>query len=220
MSEIVRKTDFAKYLGVVPSRITQYLRMGLPVRRDGKIDIALATEWMRDNLASKNQARHLGKGVSKIFDDRAAGREASSAGGAKATVAPRAAAESISESDDLGEAAECLLSSGERPMLDHADAVKKKENYLALLRELEYDRESGKVVEVSEQTRLVAEKFAIVRNHLLSIPARSAARIVLLRDPQEAQDYLAGLIAEALEELSSAARTRAAELTRLSHDRR
>lgn len=87
-------------------------------------------------------------------------------------------------------------------MLSHAQAVQKKENYLALLRELEYDREVGKVVEIDAVVSLVAAQFATVRTRLLAIPSKVASRIALIQTPEEARALVEAEITEALKELA------------------
>ena len=77
-----------------------------------------------------------------------------------------------------------------------------KEKYLGLLNQLEYDRESGLVVEVAEVTQAVGAEYAKVRTRLLSIPAEHAPRIHRMKTVTEVQDILQELITEALEELT------------------
>ena len=86
--------------------------------------------------------------------------------------------------------------------LAHADAVAKKENFLALLRELEYDRESGAVVAIDDVVSEVVEQLARVRTKLLGIPTKVAGRLALLKSAGEVEAFLTEEIALALKELT------------------
>lgn len=107
----------------------------------------------------------------------------------------------------LESAATALLETGARPMVSHAEALRRKENYLALLKELEYDRDSGAVVEVAEVAKQVSAEYAVVRAKLIGIPARVAGRIAALRSPEEIKALLDGAISEALAGLTLDTRT-------------
>ncbi|ASW00147.1 hypothetical protein [Paraburkholderia aromaticivorans] len=77
-----------------------------------------------------------------------------------------------------------------------------KENYLGLKAQLEYDRESGLVIDVAEVAKAVGNEYAKVRTRLLSIPAEQAPRLHRCKTPAELQDMLQEVITEALEELT------------------
>jgi len=59
-------------------------------------------------------------------------------------------------------------------MLPRADADRRKANYDALLRELEYETKNGAVVSVAEVAAAVGAEYAQVRTRLLAIPAEQA----------------------------------------------
>jgi hypothetical protein len=86
--------------------------------------------------------------------------------------------------------------------LSLAEAERLKENYLALLRQLEYDIKSGQVVLVAEVVKAVAAEYAKVRTRLLAIPAEQAPRLHQCQTVAEVQDLLQAVVAEALEELT------------------
>ena len=48
-SEIITKSELARRLRVTPSRVSQYLAAGMPVRRDGKLAYVQALQWIREN---------------------------------------------------------------------------------------------------------------------------------------------------------------------------
>jgi len=51
MDNIVSKTQFAAALGITPGRVSQLIKAGLPVRADGKLDLAAASAWYRQRVA-------------------------------------------------------------------------------------------------------------------------------------------------------------------------
>jgi hypothetical protein len=84
----------------------------------------------------------------------------------------------------------------------HPEAERIKENYIALLRQLEFDTKSGAVVLVADVAKAVGAEYAKVRTRLLSIPAEQAPRIQRLKTVAEVEDTLRSIITEALEELT------------------
>ena len=105
-------------------------------------------------------------------------------------------------SEPVDEAADRIINDGSFVLLSKAEAEAKKENYLALLRQLEYDRESGSVVAVADVAQKVANEYALVRNRLLSIPSRVAPRIAVIKSPEEVKAILESEISQALQELA------------------
>jgi hypothetical protein len=87
-------------------------------------------------------------------------------------------------------------------LLSEADAQTLKENYLARLRQLEYDTKAGQVVLIREVVEAVGAEYARVRTRLLAIPAEQAPRLAQLKTVPEIQDALMRMIVEALEELT------------------
>lgn len=87
-------------------------------------------------------------------------------------------------------------------LLSIADAEKMKENYLARLRQLEYDTKAGAVVPAADGVELVTKEYAAVRSRLLAIPAELAPRLHRLKTLPEIQAALSAAVTEALEELT------------------
>lgn len=50
MAPVLTKSAFAKARGVDATRVSQWVAAGLPVRRDGKIDVAAGEAWIAENL--------------------------------------------------------------------------------------------------------------------------------------------------------------------------
>jgi hypothetical protein len=133
-------------------------------------------------------------------------RDANSANGTvrKPDETPEEAAERI------------VLAEGHAPY-SLAEAERIKENFLAKLKELEFDLKSGEVVRVADVMKVVATQYAIVRNRMLSIPAEVAPRAAMLTSPQEVQAFVQAEIVEALEALALDLATSADGLRRALH---
>lgn len=87
---------------------------------------------------------------------------------------------------------------------DLNEARRVKENYLALLNQLEYDQKSGAVVAVADVAKVVSEQLARVRTRLLAIPSECAPQAHRMKTVPEVQEAIRSAVTEALEELTSA----------------
>jgi phage terminase Nu1 subunit (DNA packaging protein) len=58
----------ARHIGVTPQRVGQYCARGLPVRADGKIDLAEALAWIKDN--GRPQGAFQDRGVVRVSSRR------------------------------------------------------------------------------------------------------------------------------------------------------
>lgn len=83
-----------------------------------------------------------------------------------------------------------------------AEAERVKENYAALLKQLEYDRESGLVVEIDDVAIAIAGEYAIVRNKLLDVGTKVAPKAAVLKSAEEIKALIDAAVVEALEELT------------------
>lgn len=108
----------------------------------------------------------------------------------------------LSENESPEQAADRIVRREGRAPYDHAEAVRIKENYLALLRQLEYDRESGAVVAVEDVGSAVAAEYAVIRNNILGLPAKAAPRLAMLRSANEVKALLEAEITKILEDLT------------------
>ncbi|HHT8903050.1 TPA: hypothetical protein ACT5CR_006037 [Burkholderia cenocepacia] len=122
-------------------------------------------------------------------------------GNKRKSVTQAASEVTLKSGESADEAAERILT-GNVQLLDFDEARCFKENYLGLKAQLEYDRDSGLVVDVSEVAKAVGTEYAKVRTRLLSIPAEQAPRLHRCKTPAELQDMLQEVITEALEELT------------------
>lgn len=167
--------EFARRAGCSHTLVQNALKTGhLKARADGTLDPALVSSgW------------------------RAANRRAAPA---PATAGPDAVATAPGEAP--AEAVERILAAaGVR--WSQAEAERVKENYLALLRQLEYDTKAGAVVPIESVAGKVGAEYARVRTRLLAIPAEQAPRLHRCKTIPELQDALMEVIVEALQELTA-----------------
>lgn len=122
-------------------------------------------------------------------------------GNKRKTVTQAASEVTLAPGESADDAAGRILTGGVE-LLNFDEARCFKENYLGLKAQLEYDRDSGLVIDVAEVAKAVGNEYAKVRTRLLSIPAEQAPRLHRCKTPAELQDMLQEVITEALEELT------------------
>lgn len=214
------QAEFAKRRGVSQARVSQWKTQGLVIiADDGKVDVE-QSEWL---LADRPRVKRGGvvkqppadippverkkPGPKPKPKPRAEPRAVVPVSvDAGAIVEPPRPAEAAPDSaEPLADAAmraiEGIVKQG-GTLWTHAEAARIKENYLAKLRELEYDVKSGAVVEVAEVGKKVAAEYAAVRAGVLSVPSKLAPKLALVRTAEEIRDLLSVAIGEALEALT------------------
>jgi hypothetical protein len=185
----IRIPEFARRDGCSAPLVRRAVIRGiLPQNADGTIDPALVgTGWREGNRNPGKAANHRARS--------AAGRVPNGRPG----TAEAAATDALDGEANLA-AAEALMR--DNGLLSIRDAERLKENYVARLRQLEYDCKSGTVSPNADILAAVAAEYAAVRSALLAIPAEQAPRIHRCRTVAEVQDLLAGLITATLEHLT------------------
>lgn len=186
MADGISIREFARREGCSDTLVRKGLKSGhIKAFGDGTLDPALVgTGWRKGNRAGANAANQSANPEEKGSQgSRPANPDVAKAG------------------ENPAEAAERIVAAGGATM-DLGEAERVKENYLALLRQLEYDQKSGAVVPVSEVSAAVADEYAKVRTRLLAIPAEQAPRLHRCKTVVEVQEALRSIITEALEELS------------------
>lgn len=111
------------------------------------------------------------------------------------------APDSPTDSDPALDALSERLARGD--LLTWSEAQRVKENYLARLRQVEFEHKSGRLVEVGAVADLYSRELAKVRNRLLAIPTHVGQRATPDAGKAAVADLVHELIIEALEELSS-----------------
>jgi hypothetical protein len=90
-----------------------------------------------------------------------------------------------------------------------ADAVLRKERALARLREIEVDRELGRVCEVDRVLTEVANEYSAVRNKLLGVGAETAVRLAACNNAETCKSIVDQAVHRAMIDLAESAETRA-----------
>lgn len=177
-TKTVSQAEFARLKDVSRKTVTQWKAKGLlSMTPDGMVKVE-ESEWLLADRPSNNRG-----GTIKAH-------QSGSARGAEA-ARPSETPEQIAE--------RVVLQDGNAPHT-HAEAARIKENYLALLRQLEYDQKRGAVVPIEDVAKTVEREYSTVRERLLSIPGKLAAKLVG-RDRAAIDMALSQEINEALDEL-------------------
>ncbi|WP_250538690.1 MULTISPECIES: hypothetical protein [unclassified Caballeronia] len=184
----MKQSEFAVLHGVSRKTVTKWKERGWLVFAGDEVDVdasnALLKKYRRDGTPAVTQT------VTQAPQ-----------GNKRKTVTQAASEVTLGAREDASDAADRILS-GNVELLDFDDARTFKENYLGLKAQLEYDRDSGLVIDVAEVAKAVGTEYAKVRTRLLSIPAEQAPRLHRCKTPAELQDMLQEVITEALEELT------------------
>ncbi|OJA82920.1 hypothetical protein BGV71_14210 [Burkholderia ubonensis] len=184
----MNQSEFAALHGVSRKTVTKWKERGWLVFAGDEVNVEesnkLLKRYRRDGAPAVTQ------GVTQPPE-----------GNKRKTVTQAASEVTLRSGESADEAAERILT-GSVELLDFDEARCFKENYLGLKAQLEYDRDSGLVVDVSEVAKAVGTEYAKVRTRLLSIPAEQAPRLHRCKTPAELQDMLQEVITEALEELT------------------
>ena len=170
--------EFARRDGCDDALVRRALKQGrLKAFDDGSLDEALVgSDWRRTN-------RRADTGADKVRTVR--------------TSAPGVDSADIGDDETPEQAATRIIALSGATM-DVAEAERVKENYLALLRQLEYDQKSGAVVPIADVARVMGEAYAQVRTRLLSIPAEHAPRLHRLKTVAELEEGLRATMTRAL----------------------
>ena len=60
MAEHMTKSAFARHLGVTPARVSHYVKSGMPVTDEGRVDPVVANAWVSENIARPNDGGDSG----------------------------------------------------------------------------------------------------------------------------------------------------------------
>lgn len=184
----MKQSEFAVLHGVSRKTVTKWKERGWLVFAGDEVDVdasnALLKKYRRDGVPAVTQA----------VTQEAQGNK-------RKTVTQAASEVTLGAREDAADVADRILS-GNVQLLAFDEARCFKENYLGLKAQLEYDRDSGLVIDVAEVAKAVGTEYAKVRTRLLSIPAEQAPRLHRCKTPAELQDMLQEVITEALEELT------------------
>ncbi len=157
---------------------------------DGSLDPALAgTPWRKSNMAAganppganrrtAGTKRRTAAAVTRTAIAAASKHDADKAAPGADTTRPNAdTAASVDEALRLFEQQAAAVTERVLNGASYSDALRIKENYLALLRQLEYSIKAGAVIDLAAAEETVFELFRGVRDAWLNWPARVAPLI-------------------------------------------
>ena len=153
MKQGISIREFARRENVSDTLVRKALKLNrLEAFEDGSLNPELVgSNWREGNAKSANSANPVVR------------------------TAPRgshAANPSPVDSETLEEEAARLLESGGEANHAYAEALRRKENYLALLRQLEYENKSGSLVELEVAEKILFEQARASRDAWLNWPTR------------------------------------------------
>lgn len=170
--------EFARLDGCNDRLVRRGIEQGrLPAYPDGTVDAALAgTAWRKSNAASAANPSGANRRTAKGNADTAARADKRPRNADKATQHADTAA-SVDEALRMFEQQAAAVTERVLNGASYADALRIKENYLALLRQLEYSIKSGAVIDLADAEQTAFEIFRGVRDAWLNWPARVAPLI-------------------------------------------
>lgn len=188
----MNQSEFAALHDVSRKTVTKWKERGWLVFAGNEIDV---------DASNANLKRYRRDGAPAVTQSVTKGKQVTPRKSRSRTVTRDDAEVTVRADETPAVAAERILAATGMD-LDFDEARCMKENYLALLNQLEYDQKSGLVVAVADVAKAVGDEYAKVRTKLLAIPAEQAPRIQRLKTVLEVQDALQEMIVHALEELT------------------
>lgn len=165
MNDGISIREFARREAVSDTLVRRAVKQGrIRLSSDKKVDPGLVgSPWREGNAVGQKPAK-------KSANTGANRREQVFApdAGANTSADP---GESI-EDDSIEAMAERLIESGAVGLVTYGQALELKENYLALLRKLEYEQKSGDLVDITIAERALFEGARAARDAWLNWPAR------------------------------------------------
>ena len=104
---------------------------------------------------------------------------------------------------DIDAAVNAILTIDGAELLPRAEAERIKENFSALLKKLQYERESAAVAEIEDVARVIIGEYAIVRSRLAQVGENVAPKLVALQDAALVKEAIDAEVIAALSDLSS-----------------
>ena len=153
MKQGISIREFARRDGVSDTLVRKALKLNrLAAFEDGSLNPELVgSNWREGNAKGANSANPVVRTSPK---------------------GSRTANPSPVDGETLEEEAARLLESGGEAGHAYAEALRRKENYLALLRQLEYENKSGSLVELEVAEKILFEQARASRDAWLNWPTR------------------------------------------------
>lgn len=184
-------SEFARLLGVKPSAVTDLKsRNRLVLTEDGKRVLVTESQQRLRETADPSKAgvvaRHVAARASSLVQGEGVGADGCESGTDGAEVA-----DDTEGGDAKGGAIDGYQSSRAR-----------REHYLALSAQREYEREIGKLMEASEVVAAISTTVATLRTNLERLPDVLGPQLAAEADEGRARSLLTEAIEHALEEAS------------------
>ncbi|TAL89273.1 MAG: hypothetical protein EPN62_08725 [Candidimonas sp.] len=161
MGQGISIREFARREGVSDTLVRKAVKLGrLKAFDDKSMDPALVgTSWCESNAKGANTpanptANPPSRGLHPKVD-----------------VASKNLAGQLQDGESLAAAAKRIAEQGDA-LYDYAEALRRKENYLALLRQLEYEVKSGTLIELAAAKAVFFDDFRAQRDAWLNWPTR------------------------------------------------
>ena len=188
--------EFARREGCSHTLVNRAIKQNrIKQLEDGSLDPTLVgTAWRESNLMGGNKGGNT---------DGNTPAGVSTAAPAKKPVSTPPKLPSSAASDDDSLAAEALnLLKTEGAVLDYAEALRVKENYLAMLRQLEFEQKSGALIELTAAQSILFEAFRAQRDAWLNWPVRIGPMLAAELGIEEADRVTEALTAHVHKQLS------------------
>lgn len=173
MSEGISIREFARREKVSDTAVRKAIKLGkLTAYGDNTIDPNLVgTPWRRSNLAGANQEREPNANQVRSEKKVRSGSQAPKVRTELPAQEPELA-DLMQDGETLEAAADRLVGSGKVPLHSYAEALRRKENYLALLHQLKFEKEAGLLVELPAAERALFEGARAMRDAWLGWPSK------------------------------------------------
>jgi hypothetical protein len=185
---LLKKTEFAKQLGVQPGYVTQLKDAGRLVIVDGKVDVAASLQLIADTEDPGKVGvveRHAGERAQKAL--------------APGPVAATRIDQLIDQSTNRPAMLEDMAGKAGSA---YQQARAMKEKYFAMQAKIAYEKEVGLLLVAGEVKFAIADGDAIIRNRLESLPDMLAPQLAAEHDEGRIRAMLADHIEDLLSELS------------------
>ena len=179
MKQGISIREFARRESVSDTLVRKALKLNrLAALEDGSLNpLLVGSNWREGNAKSANRAN---QNANPVVRTSAKGSHAAN---------PLSV-----DGETLEEEAARLLEIGGEASHDYAEALRRKENYLALLRQLEYENKSGSLVELEVAEKILFEQARASRDAWLNWPTRVGP--LLAADLGLAADRVVGALTE------------------------
>src|SRR5471030_138925 len=193
----MNQSDFAKLHGVSRKTVTTWKARGWLVLVDDDIDVDASN-------ANIERYRKTVTRPEKKNDKNVAGNKQGNKLGNKAKGNNSGNRSSVEQEESPTKIVERMIaSSGAQMTLDEARTL--KENFLALLTQLEYEIKSGQVLPYKDMIADVGQEYSRMRTRLIAIAPEHGPRLRVLASTTNDAEFVSALqevVHEAMEELS------------------